>query len=84
MALVRWPTEPSNREKLVLPGVWAVAELGSAVTLDSRFTQCERSEIVQGVSKPLPSCLIANLGMVQKGVRYRCRNGPQGASHNGT
>ena len=24
------------------------------------------------------------LGMVQKGVGYRCRNGPQGASHNGT
>ena len=25
-----------------------------------------------------------NPGMVQKGVWYRCRNGPQGASHNGT
>ena len=26
----------------------------------------------------------ANSGMVQKGVRYLCRNGPQGASHKGT
>jgi hypothetical protein len=22
-------------------------------------------------------------GMVQKGVRHRCRNGPEGAAHNG-
>ena len=27
---------------------------------------------------------LPNKGMVQKGVRYRCRNGPRGASHNGT
>ena len=26
----------------------------------------------------------AKFSMVPKGVRYRCRNGPQGASHNGT
>jgi hypothetical protein len=29
------------------------------------------------------SMLFPDPGMVQKGVRHRCRNGPEGASHNG-
>jgi hypothetical protein len=36
------------------------------------------------LAAPAESLPLDKTGMVQKGVRYSCRNGPQGASHNCT